>query len=99
VKDHEVSNMLAVLADAEQRSTATLVELVAATALFKLAPPEGDEVVMVEISQGDMAEAAKEFFWRTEYDENGTMRLYLTRKLERLESGQFAVPAEVTSES
>jgi hypothetical protein len=84
VKDGEVANLLAVMADAESRSTAMLVELIVATALYKLAAPEGDAVVEVEISQGDVAEAAAGFFWRGDYDKDGTLKLRLSRSSDAL---------------
>lgn len=97
MKDHEVSNILAVLADSEQRHTAMLVEVVAAATLLKVTPPEGDEVVSVEITQGDILDAARGFYWRADYDEHGTMTLRLSRQLSSLESGQPKSEAEVTS--
>lgn len=87
MKDGEFSNILAVLAESEQRSTAMLIELIAATALFKLTPPEGDAVAELEITQGDVSEAAQEFVWEATYDEHGTMKLRLSRKLESLQTG------------
>jgi hypothetical protein len=86
VKDGEVSNLLAVLADSEARSTAMLVEVVAAAALFKLNPPEGDAVVELEITQGDIMDAAKDYFWLATYDEHGTLKLRLASKLESLQA-------------
>jgi hypothetical protein len=99
VKDADVANILAVLGDAEARSTAMLVELVAAAALVKLNPPEGDAVVMLEIGQADLSEAGKDFFWRAEYDEHGTMRLYLTRNVDSLIATQPSEDVEVTSDT
>lgn len=97
MKDHEVANMMAVLADAEARSTALLVEVIAATALFKAAPPEGDAVAELEITQADLENAAKDFYWRVEYDD-GTMRLRISRNVASLDSGQSVASVEVTSE-
>ena len=94
MKDHEVANMLAVLADAEMRSTALLVEVIAAATVFKLAPPEGDTAVQVEISQADLLEAAQTFFWKADYDEHGTMRIRVSRSAVNLVLDQ----PEVTSE-
>lgn len=85
-KETEHLNMLAVLADAEARSTAMLVEVIAAAALFKLNPPEGDAVVELEIKQSDITEAAKDYFWMASYDEHGTMRLRLSSNLESLQA-------------
>lgn len=86
MKDEVVSNMLAVLADSEARSTAMLVELVAATALFKLAPPQGDEVAEIEITQGDLAEAMAAYFYTASYDQDGTLKLRLSRDQDALDS-------------
>jgi hypothetical protein len=97
MKDNEHLNMLAVLADAEARSTAMLVEVIAAAALFRLNPPEGDAVVELEIKQSDVLDAAKDYFWQADYDEHGTMHLRLSRKLESLIPAQPGDGAEVTS--
>jgi hypothetical protein len=85
------------MADADARSTAMLVEVLAATALVKLNPPEGDAVVELEIKQSDLAAIGSEFVWLCDYDEHGTMKMRLSRKLENLVSGQPADDAEVTS--
>lgn len=98
MKDADHMNMLAMLADSEARSTAMLVEVIAATALFKAAPPEGDAVAELEITQGDIMDAAKDFFWRAEYDEHGTLKLRISRNVDSLETGQSEGAAEVTSE-
>lgn len=87
-------NLLAIMADAEARSTAMLVELVAAVAISKLAPPEGEDVRTLEITQGDINEIAQAFHWQAEYDEHGTMKLHLTRSDMNPISGQSP---EVTS--
>jgi hypothetical protein len=97
MKDGEVANMMACLADAETRSTAMLIEVVAAAALVKLNPPEGDAVVELEITQGDMAQVGQEFLWLASYDEHGTMKLQLSRKVESLISAQSEDDVEVTS--
>jgi hypothetical protein len=99
VKDTDHLNMLAVLADSEQRSTAMLVEVIAAASLFKLNPPEGDAVVELEITQGDVLEAAKDYFWQASYDEHGTLKLRLSRNVASLNSGQPEPEPEVTSEN
>jgi hypothetical protein len=91
--------MLAVLAESEQRSTAMLVEVIAAASLFKLNPPEGDAVVELEITQGDVLEAAKDYFWLASYDEHGTMTLRLSRNLESLKAGLPEPAPEVTSKN
>jgi hypothetical protein len=83
MRDHEVANLLAVMADSEARSTASLVELIAATALFKLTPPVRDSVVEVVIGQGDIEEAMTGFFYKATYD-NGTMTIHLSRNKDAL---------------
>lgn len=97
MRDSEVANMLAVLADAESRSTAMLVEIIAATALLKTAKPDGDQVVEVEIGAADIAEAMAGFFYRATYDEHGTMRLCLSRNQDSLALAQPKLASEVTS--
>jgi hypothetical protein len=99
VKDADHMNMLAMLADSEARSTAMLVEVIAATALFKAAPPEGDAVAELEITQGDILDAAKQFYWRADYDKHGTMRLRISRNVDSLETEQPEGAAEVTSDA
>lgn len=98
MKDQEVSNILACMADADARSTAMLVEVLAATALVKLNPPEGDAVVELEIKQGDLAAIGSEFVWFCDYDEHGTMKMRLSRKIESLALAQPDEGTEVTSE-
>jgi hypothetical protein len=71
--------VMATWADAEARSTATLVELVAAAVLSKTNPPEGTEVTSVEISKLDLEAVARDFRFDTTYDAEGNMRLFLTR--------------------
>jgi hypothetical protein len=79
VKQADTLNLLAMMADSEARSTATLIELVAAAALAKLNPPTGDEATVLTISQEDFSSIAGEFTVETHYDENGTMTLRLSR--------------------
>jgi hypothetical protein len=90
--------MLAVLADSEARSTATLIEVIAATALFKLAPPADDEVATVEISDADIAEAMIGFFYEATY-KDGVMTVRVSRDQDCLIPIQADGSAEVTSES
>ena len=70
---------MATWADAEARSTATLVELVAAATLAKTRPPQGTEVTSVEINRLDLEAVARDFRFDTSYDAEGNMTLYLTR--------------------
>lgn len=98
MRDQEVANLLAVLADSEARSTASLVELMTATALFKLTPPVRDAVVELVIGPGDIEEAMIGFFYDATYDDNGTMTLRLCRDKNRLIPEQPEGGAEVTSE-
>ena len=87
MKDGEVANMLAVLADADARSTATLVEVIAATALVKIAPPGPNGVAEVKISEGDIEDAMTGFFYSSRY-EGGVMTIRVAWNLESLEKGQ-----------
>jgi hypothetical protein len=97
MKDSDVSHMLAVLADADARSTATLVEVIAATTLVKVAPPEPNGVREVEISEGDIQDAMTGFFYSAKY-EDGVMKIRVAWDKDSLDSGQ-APSAEVTSDS
>lgn len=76
---NQTLNMLAMMADAEARSTAQLIEMVAAAALAKLAPPQGTAVAELVISQADLDVAMREHFFEATYDDNGTMTLRMTR--------------------
>lgn len=82
MKTPDALNMLAVMADAEARSTAQLIEMVAAAALVKLDPPSGAEVRELVISQADLEAATVDFFSEASYDEHGTMTLRITRLVE-----------------
>jgi hypothetical protein len=90
-------NLLAVLADSEARSTATLVEVIAATALFKLQPPAGDDVATVEIGEADIAEAMAGFFYDATY-KDGVMTLRVSRSQDCLIPAQPDAAPEVTSD-
>lgn len=79
MKTPDALNLLAVMADAEARSTAQLVEIIAAATLVKLAPPEGEAVAELVLSQADLDATMQGFFVEAQYDENGTMTLRLTR--------------------
>jgi hypothetical protein len=79
VKTPDALNLLATMADAEARSTAQLIEMVAAAVLVKLAPPEGEAVAELVISQADLDSTMQDFFVEAEYDEHGVMTLRLTR--------------------
>lgn len=77
--DAGAMNLLAVMADAEARHTASLIEMVAAAVLLKTHPPaRGDDVVSVTISKADIDEAIRQFHFEARYDEHGAMTLYLT---------------------
>lgn len=82
MKTPDALNMLAMMADAEARSTASLIEMVATAALVKLDPPSGTEVRELVISQADLEAATAEFFSEASYDEKGTMTLRITRLVE-----------------
>lgn len=98
MKDSDVSNMLAVLADADARSTATLVEVIAATTLVKVAPPAPNGVAEVRISEGDIEDAMTGFFYSARY-EDGVMVIRVAWDKASLETGQDSSGAEVTSDN
>lgn len=81
MKTPDALNLLAMHADAEARSTAQLVEMIAAAVLVKLAPPQGEVVAELVISQADLDTAMREHFYEAAYDEHGTMTLRMTRLL------------------
>lgn len=91
MKTPDALNMLAMMADAEARSTAQLVEMIAATVLAKLAPPEGTTVAELTITQADIDSAMTDFFSEASYNEQGEMCLRMTRLV--------ANDSEVTSET
>lgn len=75
----EFLNLVAMTADAEQRATATLIEMIAATALLKLNPPvNAVDTVTLEISQADLSEMMESHRYVTSYDDAGTMTISLT---------------------
>lgn len=75
----ESLNLLAMMADAEARATANLIEMVAAASLMKLAPPEGEAIARLTISQDDLDLVLQGFRYDTAYDEHGAMNIFLTR--------------------
>jgi hypothetical protein len=81
VKVPDALNLLAMHADAEARSTAQLIEMIAAACLVKLAPPEGTAVAELVISQADLDAAMREHFYEASYDQHGAMTLRITRLL------------------
>lgn len=79
MKSEDFMHVMATWADAEARSTATLVELLTAACMSKLAPPEGEDVSKLTISQGDIEAVVQDFSFDTAYDESGNMTIFLTR--------------------
>jgi hypothetical protein len=79
MKQSDFMEVMATWADAEARSTATLIELVTAACMSKLAPPEGEAVSQFTISQADLEAVVRDFHFETQYDEHGTMTMFLTR--------------------
>jgi hypothetical protein len=67
------------MADAETRATAQLIETVTAAVLVKLAPPQGEDVAELTISQADLDEAMTQYFHQASYDEHGTMTMRVTK--------------------
>lgn len=79
MKPAESLNLLAMMADAEARATANLIEMVAAASLMKLAPPEGEAIARLTITQADLDLVLQGFRYDTAYDEHGAMNIFLTR--------------------
>lgn len=82
MRDVDALNILAMTADADARATATLVEIVAAACIMKLATPTGAEPRNVTISPADLEEVTRDFIMAAEYAEDGTMSLSLIRAAE-----------------
>jgi hypothetical protein len=79
MKAQDYQAALALYADADQRATAALIEIVAATVLRKVAEPQGEEVVRVTLSPADLEETAADFYFSANYTDEGEMDLHLTR--------------------
>lgn len=87
MRAQEFMEVMATWADAEARSTAELTELLVAACLKKLAPPEGEAVASITLTDADLNDLQHNFYFDTRY-ENGEMKLFLTR----------IIKPEVTSE-
>lgn len=79
MKPADALNMLAMMADAEARSTAQLIEMIAVAVAVKLDPPGGTQVREITVTQGDIDEAMREHVYEASYDEHGAMTLRITR--------------------
>jgi len=74
----EYEAAMAMYAEADQRSTAGLIEFVTAAVLLKLNPPaRGDGVVSVTISPADIEETLRTHHFESRYD-GDEMTIFLT---------------------
>lgn len=79
MKAGEFRQAMALYADADQRATAGLLEMVAAALLLKLNPPaREDDVVSVTLSPLDIEEVIRTHHFEARYTEDGTMTIFLT---------------------
>lgn len=83
MKAQDYQAAMALYAEADQRATATLIELVAATILRKVSEPVGEEVVRVTLSPADLEETVADFYFSTTYSDDGEMNLHLTRLIRK----------------
>lgn len=79
MKAQDYQAALTLYAEADQRATAALIELVAATVLRKVSEPVGEEVVRVTFTPADLDETVADFYFSASYDEEGALDLHLTR--------------------
>lgn len=77
MKAEDYRDALALYAEADQRATAQMIELVTAAVVLKLAPPAGEDVATVTLSAADLEAVAETHYIETSYDEAG-MTLHLT---------------------
>lgn len=77
-KAEDYRDALALIAEADRRATATMIEHIAAAALFKLAPPEEGAVATLTISISEISDLLLSHHFEAEYDDEGTMTLFLT---------------------
>lgn len=86
MKADQFKDAMALYAEADQRATANLIELVTATVLRKLALPEDGKAVSVTFSPDDLSDTAADFYFEADYaDEAMTItltRLVLTKEAE-----------------
>lgn len=79
MKAQDYQAAMALYAEADQRATAALIELVTATVLRKVSEPAGEEVVRVTLSPADLDETAADFYFSASYSPEGEMDIHLTR--------------------
>jgi len=68
---------LAMYASADQRSTANMIELIAATVLRKLVDPKGEAVASVSLSPDDLEATARSHYFEARY-QGDTMTILMT---------------------
>ena len=79
MKPEDYRDALALIAEADQRSTATLIEHIVAAVLLKTKPPQGKEVSAVTFTPADIDDLFTTHHFEAEYDGEGGMTLFLTR--------------------
>lgn len=79
MKTEQFQAAMALYAEADQRATAGLVELLTATILRKLQPPEGKAVAEVTVSQADFDETMRDYYVDSSYGADGDMTIFVTR--------------------
>ena len=94
MKSGEFMHVMATWADAEARSTAQLIEILAAAALMKLNRPTGKEIVELTLGEADLTAVLTDYHYETRYAD-GQMTILLTPLFESPDSGQ---EPEVTSD-
>lgn len=78
MKDATFREAMALYADADQRATGALVEMVTATVLRKLNPPvHGADIVSISITPHDIEETVLTHVYQARY-EGDKMELFLT---------------------
>lgn len=89
MKDAEFNNVMAMMADAESRRDALVIEMVAAAVLLKTKPPcEGEDPPTVTITPDDLSAIVRDFDMISHYDTGGAMTITLTPRAASPESGQ-----------
>ncbi|HLP67788.1 MAG TPA: hypothetical protein VK181_09740 [Rhizobium sp.] len=83
MKAEQFQEAMALYAEADQRATASLIELVVATVLRKTAEPLDGETSHVSLSPADLEETAHDFLVDTSYTDEGEMSLHLTRLIRK----------------
>lgn len=79
MKAQDYQAALTLYAEADQRATAALLELAAATVLRKITPPEGEAVVTVSLTPDDLEQTVADYLVDTHYGEDSEMTVFVTK--------------------